>query len=362
MPPASNKKQRLDNTDPSLANTKKSRRLSPSSHHLQAAFLRSYQSSGANPTPLPPLPSYLTSIPKHPHNIHPHGNQIFSTAGASNPRASIGAFSKLMDSHFFDVLTYLSSFELTKLSSTCYYFVTYVRCDVRLFKDLLVRDFEAFKFHEKGEYWMHYVKSLGKEVVEAFEGREAGGVFSDVLYRSFLGYQCLPPPVEKEGGVERRNFKEVRAEARDTDTRLEDLTINLASQLGYDNFVIEYERKNKPVILTGVKGLPCLERWRNLKYLTENYGKAKFRCTSVQSTESMQIDFSSYFSYCSGTKEESPMYLFERGFTDYGLGDDYVEQLRDVMPWFVKGEDKLIDGKVHRPDLFHLLDDLRYDT
>ncbi|GMH51069.1 hypothetical protein TL16_g00933 [Triparma laevis f. inornata] len=55
------------------------------------------------------------------------------------------------------------------------------------------------------------------------------------------------------------------------------------------------------------------------------------------------------------------MYLFERGFTDYGLGNDYVPHLSSSMPWFVKNCTKKISNKIHRPDLFHFLGDMRPD-
>ena len=55
------------------------------------------------------------------------------------------------------------------------------------------------------------------------------------------------------------------------------------------------------------------------------------------------------------------MYLFERDFCEAGMGRDYIPHIKSILPVFVAGEDRVVDGDVHRPDLFSLLGAARPD-
>ena len=69
----------------------------------------------------------------------------------------LGNIKALMDSHLFDVLSYLPSKSLITLTMVSHYLFVYVHCDHRVFKDALLRDFDDPQFDTmQGTYINHY--------------------------------------------------------------------------------------------------------------------------------------------------------------------------------------------------------------
>lgn len=105
---------------------------------------------------------------------------------------------------------------------------------------------------------------------------------------------------------------------------------------------------SKPFILTSpVKNWPIFQRW-TIEYLLEHYANVRFRA------ESVDWPLKSYINYMKDNHDESPLYLFDRGFVgemnlnareeDYQppacFGTDLFSILRDQRPdyrWLIVG-------------------------
>jgi hypothetical protein len=168
---------------------------------------------------------------------------------------------------------------------------------------------------------------------------KCGYVFSDVLYRPFLcTHTSLEPYTTK---IPRENAI----------ARLEDLSLDEFSHNWCD----------KPFILTNpVREWPVYKSW-DTEALLHQYGDVKFRA------EAVDWALQTYVDYMSNSSDESPLYLFDRGFVDkmelsvgkheqfpsYWIPECFGEDLFKVL-----GEDRpddkwLIVGPARSGSTFH---------
>jgi len=113
-------------------------------------------------------------------------------------------------------------------------------------------------------------------------------VFSDVLYRPFLcTHTSLEPYTTK-------------IPAANAITKLEDLSLNDFSDSWSD----------KPFILTKpIREWPVYKSW-DTKALLHEYGNVQFRA------EAVDWSLQTYVDYMNSSSDESPLYLFDRGFVE----------------------------------------------
>lgn len=117
---------------------------------------------------------------------------------------------------------------------------------------------------------------------------DCGNVFSDVIHRPFA---CA--------NISLRPYAE-RIPKRNQIRRFENLT--------YDEFAERWTEQ--PFILTEcIKDWPILKQW-TINSLLEDYAKVEFRAEAVDWT------FATYCRYMSKNHDESPLYLFDRGFAE----------------------------------------------
>lgn len=117
------------------------------------------------------------------------------------------------------------------------------------------------------------------------------GFYSDYLFQSWL---CASISVKEEWL------------ARSTVPRRSDLTLQ--------QFIDEFERPNRPVIITDVvEKWPAFRKW-DREYLLAAAGGEKFACGPVEFT------MAEYHAYADWAKEERPLYLFDR----YGVPHPFV--------------------------------------
>ncbi|KAI0234134.1 hypothetical protein L0F63_000412 [Massospora cicadina] len=116
--------------------------------------------------------------------------------------------------------------------------------------------------------------------------------------------------------------------------------IERRSNLSLEDFINEYEIPNKPVIITdAINGWEAYRFWTEEK-LVELYGNVKFRA------EAIDIQLKRYFDYSHQTLDESPVYLFDKGF-----GDKCPSMLSDFdVPIYFRDDLFQLLGNDRRPD------------
>jgi hypothetical protein len=148
-------------------------------------------------------------------------------------------------------------------------------------------------------------------------------VFSDVLYRPFL---CTHTPL----GPYTTNIP-----SRNAISRLEDLSPAQFSEKWSD----------KPFILTRpVRDWPVYKSW-DTDALLKQFGDVKFRA------EAVDWSLNSYVEYMRNSSDESPLYLFDRGFVDK-MGLSIGRQQESPAYWIPEcfGEDFFAVLGNKRPD------------
>lgn len=132
-----------------------------------------------------------------------------------------------------------------------------------------------------------------------------------------------------------------------------------AATLTREAFVRDFERPNRPVVITRaaeLAGWRALEAW-SPEHLAGVGGDQTFRATSATAPVAATFTLREYFRYASQTREEAPLYLFERDFCRAApsLGSDYS------VPSFFAPEQQPQQEEQHQPeqrhhaDLFRLL-------
>lgn len=111
-------------------------------------------------------------------------------------------------------------------------------------------------------------------------------------------------------------------------------------QLGYDDFAQNWS--GKPFILTD-----CIQRWPvcgdwNIQELNRGYSAVEFRA------EAVDWPFSVYHEYMSNNEDESPLYLFDKGFAE--KMNIQIGHVTDAAYW---------PPECFGPDLFELLGEER---
>jgi hypothetical protein len=101
-----------------------------------------------------------------------------------------------------------------------------------------------------------------------------------------------------------------------------------------------------PVVITGAVNWPALEKWDD-DYLVHQCKDKRFRSTSAGARMAASFTMADYLQYCAKAKDETPLYLFERGFAKIApeLAKDF-----EVPAYFKPGT---LAG--HGTDLFALL-------
>jgi len=156
------------------------------------------------------------------------------------------------------------------------------------------------------------------------------GVYSDVLFQSHL---CSVSYRTESGGCDGAPWVEGSPFTLD----LEDGRLDSPSAISVADFVQQYERRNRPVLLKGACAhWPALGKWTREGLLRASHaaGDPKFRCGGFL------FSLPGYLAYSDALRDDQPLYLFDRDFFDKvpGMLDDF-----DVPQYFAE-------------DLFSLLD------
>lgn len=273
----------------------------------------------------------------HPYGVLPAGNAYFAEAGLLMVRVEgFGVAHVLKDEAIVETLSFLNGRELAQLSSTSR--VLYVFCHFSdLWRDLTLRfDNSNVRFSSswKQTYVQHHARMLNK-CGDFFLHKPISvrGIYSNLLHRSWACVSCdlesACPGFYNDCGIQRKDARE----------------------LSIDDFISQFERPNIPVVISNcVDHWPALSKW-NMDHLAKCCGQRLFRATSATAPTAASFTIQEYANYINSTKEESPLYLFER---DFGRSTE-LEEDYDIPKYFAStsshGSDLFrVFGPTRRPD------------
>ncbi|KAI6093822.1 Clavaminate synthase-like protein [Hypoxylon rubiginosum] len=220
------------------------------------------------------------SIPVHPMGVKPLGNQYF--ASGPTARQSLGLLGQLPDEMILQLLEYLDTRSLKDIGFTCRFLYAFCQLD-DLWKTLFLES------SSQAPAWKGTWRSTHLKAPTDWRANiDCSNVFSDVIHRPFA---CAHVALEKySSSIPAGN------------------QISQFERLGYDDFAKNWS--SKPFILTD-----CIQRWPvcgewNISELQRRYSDIKFRA------EAVDWPFSTYHEYMTKNEDESPLYLFDKGFAE----------------------------------------------
>lgn len=216
---------------------------------------------------------------QHPLGVRPSGNALTSE---ENAQKYMGAFGGLPDSLTLLLLEFLDQDSLVSLGGTCRGFYAYTTYD-QLWRDMAVNDMTP-AFSWRGS-WRASRRRLPSAKLAAVDCRH---VFSDALHRPFLCSQIPLSPYASNIPPQNQ--------------------IPRIAELSTEDFNATWS--DKPFVLTGpVKRWQVYKDWCQ-EDLVARYGDTIFRA------EAVDWPLKRYVEYMNSTRDESPLYLFDRGFVE----------------------------------------------
>ena len=268
-------------------------------------------------------PCEVQRMLSHPVGVQPWGNIFLDDQGpekAGRLRLGLGPMASFTDDLILDVLGYLDPTSLALIGRVSPALYAFSRED-SLWRPLVLEEYGGhFHFHStwRETFLLSIAKSRGLSSLELSPLLNVAGLYSDYLFQL---WRCASADLEQWTTV-------------DNVDRRSDLTL--------EEFVEQYERPGKPVILTGIvpkwlafSGEQAERTWTCENFL-KRFGDVSFKAGAVEMT------LHEYWNYARQTQEESPIYLFDNEFIEKAppLGEEY-----QVESYFAK-------------DYFSLLDDL----
>ncbi|KAF9595424.1 hypothetical protein IFM89_000342 [Coptis chinensis] len=237
--------------------------------------------------------SLKSSVSSHSHGVQPLGNLLFSSSSHNSRNTGLGNLQTLSDELVLDILGLLEGTHLAILAMVSKSF--YVFCNHEpLWRNLVLENFKGgFFFSESWKTTYVFSRSFRNFVSSSLKVRD---FYSDYLFQSWLcaSLEMKPEWLERDN-IERR------------------------SGISVDEFILNFEEPNKPVLLEG-----CLNNWAALEkwdrdYLIKVCGDVAFSVGPVE------MKLKEYFRYADGAKEERLLYLFDPKFAEKvpQLGSDY---------------------------------------
>ncbi|KAG0040790.1 hypothetical protein BGZ82_008847 [Podila clonocystis] len=235
---------------------------------------------------------------QHPLGIKPLGNYYMDASRPDFPGAcrgpSLGQLSRLTDELIMDILNLLAPRELLTLGATSRVLYGLTHLD-DMWKTLTIERFKG-DWTWQGDTWRATFLKRSDPLYNTdliLENREALKMkyfYSDVLFQSFY---CAAIGMDPYVSVE---------------------NIDKRSGLTLDEFIQEYEKPGNPVIIQdGAKHWPAMQKW-STEYFLKTWPEAVLRA------ESVDVTMTNYFKYSEGTKDESPLYLFDKNFGERCAG------------------------------------------
>lgn len=288
---------------------------------------------------------------QHPLGIKPLGNYYMdatrSDFAGSCRGPSLGCLSQLTDEIIMEILNLLSPGDLLTLGATSRVLYGLTHLD-DMWKNLTIERFKGDWVWQDDTWRATFLKRSDPEydtsmILKNRDQMKLKGFYSDVLFQPFY---CAAIGMEPYTAVE---------------------NIDRRSGLSLKDFIQEYEQPGKPVIITdGAKHWPAMAKW-STEYFLKTWPDAVLRA------ESVDVEVKNYFKYAQGTKDESPLYLFDKKFGERCEGiledmevpvyfrEDFFGMMKDRRPdyrWIIIGPARSGSTfhKVHRTYCFLVRD------
>ncbi|KAI9355909.1 Clavaminate synthase-like protein [Zopfochytrium polystomum] len=278
----------------------------------------------------PPTLSAFSSLSSHPYGVKPIGNSLLDDGSKSGVRRCQGYFAMLDDSMIVNLIlsdpTLISETALLRLLRSCR--AMYVICSLdEIWRTRVIQrfngDFGPFQSSWKNTFKMRW--------------------WRDAVQHNQSLAPVLDRPIAVEGFYSDFLFFFVAVAEVETIDRRENLSLA--------EFVEEYAKTNKPVIITDiVPNWPAFRNW-SMERLVEKYGDVLFRAESVDVTLKTYKEYAAQCNKNGGAFEESPLYLFDKKFgqntslaveytTPTYFAEDLFKVLGDERPdyrWIIIG-------------------------
>lgn len=260
---------------------------------------------------------------EHPHGVQPAlGLFEDDGEGRSVRAAGLGLLAPLPDEALLAVLEQLPARDLARLACTSRFLWAFCQHD-ELWKAFCLEELEGRWDFQSSWQDTYLASTVPGYRPGARKPRKVAGVQSDLLYTPWLCASAAVDPAWLEvDNIERR------------------------SGLTLEEFRAQYERPNRPVILTDVVG-----RWPAMKRWSRGYLQKAFKGKQVIVGD-QPISFDAYCRYSDQNNDELPLYLFDKTFcetapqlaADYStpelFADDLFSLLGDSRPdwrWLIIG-------------------------
>ncbi|XP_019444178.1 PREDICTED: F-box protein At5g06550 [Lupinus angustifolius] len=241
--------------------------------------------------------SLKSTTQSHTHGVQPLGNLYLSSGSINSRDTGLGNLHTLSDELVLEILGFLGASELGVLSTVSKSLYVFTNHEP-LWRNLVLENFVGgFQFN--GFWKSTYVSAcypsfdLSSNELRSFKVRD---FYSDYLFQSWLcaNLEMKPEWLERDNIVRKKG-------------------------ISVEEFVLNFEEPNKPVLLEG-----CIDNWDALRnwdrdYLMQLCGDVKF------SVGPLEMKLEDYFRYSDQVKEERPLYLFDPNFAEKvpKLGSEY---------------------------------------
>jgi len=262
----------------------------------------------------------------HPRGVQPTSHQQLLSGKVDSRRDGLGRLAVLDDGLLLQVLELLPHGTLGCLavaSRALYCFANHED----LWKALVIEGSPGGFTYRSTWKETFLAQAIPGWAGSGSEPLAVAGIYSDLLYQTwFLGQIAIDSEWLQADTIDRRDG------------------------LSLEQFRAEYERPNRPVVLTGAAaGWPAISKW------SDDYLRQAFGDSAVLAGE-YEMTFDQYCQYAGTTVDEMPLYLFDKDFvkkapaleSDFSVPEYFAEDLFSVLGedgrpdyrWLIVGPEK----------------------
>ena len=238
-----------------------------------------------------------SSAPSNTYGVQPLGNLYLSPGSINSRDTGLGNLHTLSDELVLEILGLLDGTNLGVLATVSKSFYVFTNHEP-LWRNLVLEKLNG-EFRYNGSWKYTYVSScypafdISCNVAQNLKVRD---FYSDYLFQSWLcaNLEMKPEWLKRDNIIRKKG-------------------------ISVEEFVLKFEKPNKPVLLEG-----CIDDWKALgnwdrDYLMKLCGDSKFSVGPVE----MKLE--DYFKYSDEVREERPLYLFDPKFAEKvpALGLEY---------------------------------------
>ena len=238
-----------------------------------------------------------SAAPSHTNGVQPLGNLYINPGSINSRNTGLGNLQTLTDELVLDILGLLGGTHLGVLATVSKSFYVFTNHEP-LWRNLVLENLNA-GFLYNGSWKSTYVAACYPSFDVSsvgVSGLRVRDFYSDYLFQSWLcaNLEMKPEWLQRDNIIRRKG-------------------------ISVEDFVLNFEELNKPVLLEG-----CLDNWVALQNWDRDY--LLQLCSDVQfAVGPVDMKLQEYFRYSDQVREERPLYLFDPKFAEKvpKLGSEY---------------------------------------